>query len=420
MDRNKLAALLFPLLLLSCGTTAPDRAATTGPDRDPPAVALNDSSPGCGNERLTAAPALLVIAPHPDDEALGFAGLIDAYRSAGKPVKVIVATDGDAYCEACRFWKNSSLDGPVCDAKDFSNFETAAVDSFAEVRRSESATAARHMGLPPPQFLGYPDTGLAAAWTNLQSGELAKSLRRSDFSACGDCCGEGYGGGPATSLTATTLIDTLRDAIAATPPGTLLATTHPLDGHGDHAALGAIIRNMNEDPRASFAPHPIAFTVIHAHTPKTQTHPDCWYPGPTAPVCPCLDEKRALSQPGWVDELASHRFLPESPAALPDDADYGREVQLCLPERMFRGADAVKLKAVASYASQIGRLARNGAHPAALDGILDCSGYLMAFVRSTEAFALIEPPVRAVLESDKEGRRERYRQAGLPEDPSVQ
>ena len=395
MDRIKLAVLLLPLLLLSCGTTAADRVAASEPDRDLPAGTSTDSSPACGNERLTAAPALLVVAPHPDDEALGFAGLIDAYRSEGKPVKVIVATDGDAYCEACRLWKNNSLEGPVCDAKDFSNFETAAVDSFAEVRRAESVAAARHLGLPPPLFLGYPDTGLAAAWSNLQHGELAKPLRRSDFSACSDCCGEGYGGGPPTDLTALTLIDALRSAIAATPPGTLIATTHPLDGHGDHAALGALIRDINENPRSSFPPHPIAYAVIHAHTPKTQTHPDCWYPAPTAPVCPCLDEQRALSQPGWVDELASHRFLPQSPAALPDDADYGREVQLCLPERMFRGGDAIKLKAVGSYASQLGRLGRNGAHPVALDGILDCSGYLMSFVRSTEAFALMDPPVRA-------------------------
>jgi len=395
MDRIKLAILLLPLLLLSCGTTAPGPAAVSGRDRNPPVAAQSDSAGACANERLTAAPALLVIAPHPDDEALGFAGLIDAYQREGKPVKVIVATDGDAYCEACRLWKNSSLAGPVCDARDFSNFETAAVDSFAEVRRAESIAAARHMGLPPPQFLGYPDTGLAAAWTNLQAGELAKPLRRSDFSACSDCCAEGYGGGPPTSLTASTLIETLRTAIAAMSAGTLLATTHPLDGHGDHAALGALIRNLNEDPRAPFAPRPIAFAVIHAHTPKTQTHPDCWYPAPTAPVCPCLDEQRALSQPGWVEELASHRFLPDSPAALPDDADYGSEIQLCLSERMFRGAEAIKLKAVVSYASQIGRLARNGSHPGALDGILDCSGYLMSFVRSTEAFALVDPPVRA-------------------------
>src|SRR5688572_712201 len=93
------------------------------------------SGPACGNAALTSYPALLVLAPHPDDETLGFAGLIDAYRRAGKPVSVVVVTDGDAYCEACRFWKNSTRSGPTCSAEDLSNFATAEIDSFGEIRR---------------------------------------------------------------------------------------------------------------------------------------------------------------------------------------------------------------------------------------------------------------------------------------------
>jgi hypothetical protein len=46
---------------------------------------------------------------------------------------------------------------------------------------------------------------------------------------------------------------------------------------------------------------------------------------------------------------------------------------------------------VRSYASQLGRLARTGRHPAAVDGIMDCNGYLMSFIRRTEAFVLVEP-----------------------------
>src|ERR671928_999451 len=78
----------------------------------------------CDNDALTAYPALLVLAPHPDDEALGFTGLVDAYLRAGKPVHVVVVTDGDAYCEACALWKNSSMAGPTCTAAELSNFAT--------------------------------------------------------------------------------------------------------------------------------------------------------------------------------------------------------------------------------------------------------------------------------------------------------
>ena len=104
------------------------------------------------------------------------------------------------------------------------------------------------------------------------------------------------------------------------------------------------------------------------------------------------DEARALADAGWIARLEGHRFRPTSPASLPDDADYGEEKQFCLPERLYLGDDAVKLKAVRAYASQLGRLGRNGSHPAALDGIMDCNGYLMSFVRRTEAFVLVEQP----------------------------
>lgn len=323
----------------------------------------------CDNEELTAYPALLVLAPHPDDETLGFAGLIDAYVRAGKPVSVVVVTDGDAYCDACRFWKSSSVAGPMCSA--------AELASFTEVRRGESAAAAKILGVPSPRFLGYPDTGLAAAWRNAGDGNASAPLRRSDFSGCTSCAACGYGDGPATALTAETLTASLRELIAAAPNGALIATTHWLDGHPDHAALGKFVRRLSGE-------HAVAFAVIHANT-KNTANADCWYPAPAAPLCPCMnDEARALADPGWIARSESQRFRPSMSAELPRDADYGEAKQLCLPEQL----EAVKLKAVREYASQLGRLARTGSHPAALDGIIDCDGYLTSFVRRSEAFVL--------------------------------
>jgi LmbE family N-acetylglucosaminyl deacetylase len=405
------------LLALGCAATsapetAPEAAAEaaggearmaalpTGGEGDP--VACADASapapklaappePVCRNEALTAYDALLVLAPHPDDEVLAFGGLTAAYHALGKPVTVVVSTDGDAYCEACRLWKHGTVRGPSCDALDLSNFATPEVDSFGEVRRGESAAAQAALGTPPPLFLGYPDTGLAAAWRNLGAGELERPLRRSDFSRCADCetCTGGYGEGPETSLSAATLMATLRERLAAGPERTLVATTHWLDGHPDHAALGRFVRRLNAElsrPRA------VAYGVIHAHTPKTTAHPDCWYPAPAALACPCAGaEGCATADPTWVASLARHRFRPDWPAALPDDADYGEESQLCLPAGLYRGESARKLLAVRSYGSQLGTRARSGRHRAGLSGMMDCNGYLTSFVRRTEAFVLETP-----------------------------
>jgi hypothetical protein len=79
------------------------------------------------------------------------------------------------------------------------------------------------------------------------------------------------------------------------------------------------------------------------------------------------------------------------PESLPNDAEYGHPTQLCVPEPLYLGDDAVKLRAVRAYASQLGRVARDGKHPAALEGIIDCNGYLTSFVRRTEAFVLVDP-----------------------------
>src|SRR5262249_9672320 len=42
---------------------------------------------------------LLVLAPHPDDEALGAAGLIQRVVGAGGSVRVVLMTSGDAFPE---------------------------------------------------------------------------------------------------------------------------------------------------------------------------------------------------------------------------------------------------------------------------------------------------------------------------------
>ncbi|HVN31868.1 MAG TPA: hypothetical protein VMT45_07765, partial [Thermoanaerobaculaceae bacterium] len=221
-------------------------------------------------------------------------------------------------------------------------------------------------------------------------GELQKRLRRSDFSGCADCetCQTGYGGGPETDLTASSLMASLSSFLAATSENTLVATTHWLDGHADHSALGNFVKTINDKLQV---PRTVVYAVVHAHTPKATAHGDCWYPGPQALVCPCADEERATVDPTFVSDLRRHRMQPILPATIPDDAPYGTARQLCLPEDLYLGDTAIKTAAVRAYRSQLGTLARSGTVPPQLDAIIDCNGYLISFVRRTEAFVLTEP-----------------------------
>jgi hypothetical protein len=167
-----------------------------------------------------------------------------------------------------------------------------------------------------------------------------------------------------------------------------VATSHWLDGHADHAALGNFVKTINDGLKV---PHAVVYAVIHAHTPKATPHSDCWYPGPQALVCPCADEERATADPTFVSDLRRHRMQPSVPVAIPDDAPYGTARQLCLPEELYLGDTATKLAAVRAYRSQLGTLGRSGTVPPYLDAIIDCNGYLISFVRRTEAFVLTEP-----------------------------
>lgn len=342
----------------------------------------------CDNGRLTDFDRLLILAPHPDDEVLGFAGLADAFARQGKPVETVVVTDGDGYCDACTLWNTGTIHGSGCDAATLSNFDTPEADSFAEVRRLESTAAAAELGLPRPEFLGFPDTGIGAAWSNWQAGDTLKPLRRSDFSRCAGCdsCGEGYGGGPETGLDAARLYTKLNERLAATDERTLIATTHWLDSHADHGGLGRFVMEIAGEVGGR---RNVVFSVIHAHTAADAAYPDCWYPEPAAEDCPCFHQERADTEPGWLAAARMQRFDPSAPQALPDDADYGEPLSMCLAPPLYEGASAMKLKAVESFESQLGTAGRvPGLLPESRKGLMDCSGYLMSFVRRTEVFVL--------------------------------
>jgi len=365
---NKIVILLAALLASACSIH----------ELEPPAIGE------CKNAELTSFDGLLIIAPHPDDEVLGFAGLASEYVRQGKSVRTVVVTDGDAYCTACTLWATGSVNGGTCDALTLSNLETSAIDSLAEVRRAESTTAATVLGLPAPGFLTYPDTGIAAARMNIEAGNPDRYLNRSDFSSCASCgdCAAGFGSGPETLLNANTLTSSLDSLIGTTTTNTLIATTHWLDSHPDHAALGAFVR---ERAAMTGGERTIAFSVIHANTSNGYASSECWYPGPAAADCGCVYDEAGQHDEDWIASLSAHRVRPDWPQVLPDDVDYGEPSQLCLGD----ASRLAKPRAIDAFETQLGTVGRvPGILPESSKGLLDCSGYLRAFGRRTEVFVV--------------------------------
>ena len=100
--------------------------------------------------RIDADTSLLVVAPHPDDETLCCAGLVQHVLAAGGTVSILWLTSGDG----------SALSLLMVEHR--LRTDAAAARELGARRMREARAAASLLGVPAAQqlFLGYPDGGL--------------------------------------------------------------------------------------------------------------------------------------------------------------------------------------------------------------------------------------------------------------------
>lgn len=100
---------------------------------------------------------VLIVAPHPDDEAIGAFALIRRALRGGARVDVVVVSDGGASHPGSHRWPRKRL---------------------MPERRRETRRAMRHLGLAPDrlQFLGLPDGKLSTA--PMLQDRLGRAVRR--------------------------------------------------------------------------------------------------------------------------------------------------------------------------------------------------------------------------------------------------
>lgn len=98
---------------------------------------------------------LLILTPHPDDESLVAAAMIERTKRAGGAVQLVVMTNGDGFRRAAV--QMFHHDPPT--AEDLLH--------LGRVRQEELKQATRELGLQPQEvtLLGYPDAGLGKLWS---------------------------------------------------------------------------------------------------------------------------------------------------------------------------------------------------------------------------------------------------------------
>ena len=108
--------------------------------------------------RLAGVRRAIVVAPHPDDEIIGAAGLIAALKRRGAAVQVIVVSDGGASHPGSRRWPARRL---------------------IAARRAESVRALRRLTVLPRDvtFLALPDGALPAHQTACRR-RLRRAIRQ--------------------------------------------------------------------------------------------------------------------------------------------------------------------------------------------------------------------------------------------------
>ncbi len=189
---------------------------------------------------ITRATRLLVLAPHPDDEALGAAGLIARVRAKGGDVHVVLLTSGDGFPEA------------VKAAEGIKNPKPSDFRGFGVLREQETRTAMTALGVLPGRitFLGFPDEGLC-----LLASTYLFDKRRSFESPYTDRVRP-----PATEQiirgTKYRGVDVRREIerIVIDVAPTLLVLPHPEDQHPDHCSTHIFAREAIEAVRTLQSP----------------------------------------------------------------------------------------------------------------------------------------------------------------------
>ncbi|HZR81017.1 MAG TPA: PIG-L family deacetylase [Candidatus Binatia bacterium] len=298
-----------------------------------------DAAPGAAKPGAGPAPGrpfaighgerLLVIAPHPDDETIGAAGLIQQVLGQGGTVRVLLLTAGDGYVEAVVRETGELQPRP------------AQFIAYGERRLREARAAMRQLDHDRIrlQIMGFPDGGLNDL---LRAHWRRSNPERSRTTGASDPPYDAEVIDPDIPYDGADLRHELGNIIREARP-TIVALPDPLDTHPDHHAAGVFTLLATADwlhasaAGKGVAPKLLAYLV----------HWPAWPPGWDA-VDPALVADSALTLPAGL----SARGL-------------GR-VSVALDERQV----AAKRAALARYASQQEVMA----------------SFLAAFVRHDEPF----------------------------------
>jgi len=188
---------------------------------------------------------ILILAPHPDDETIGCAGIIQQALSKGAQVRVVYLTNGD----------HNQLAFIVFEKR--LTLRQGEFIHMGEVRRSEAIKAMKLLGLSDKDlvFLGYPDFGTFAIFSKYwQESKPFKSLL-TRISSVPYKKNLSYG----APYKGESILSDLKKVLLDFKPNKIFVS-HPADTNVDHKTLYLFLqialRDLNKDiPRPEVYPY---------------------------------------------------------------------------------------------------------------------------------------------------------------------
>ena len=200
-------------------------------------------------EKFSKDDRILILAPHPDDEAIGAGGVIQRALSAGAKVNVICFTNGDFNQGAFLTYEKK----PAILQKQFV--------LLGETRRLESIKGIENLGLGKNdiKYLGYPDFGtlriMLEYWDPLHPYRSPLSREEKvpypeSFTPNAPYCGE-------------SILNDLEKLISDFKP-TKIFVSSPIDLNNDHKALYLFLQVVLWDLKDAIGSPEVFEYIVHA------------------------------------------------------------------------------------------------------------------------------------------------------------
>ncbi len=241
---------------------------------------------------LTPQDRILILAPHPDDEVLGCAGIVQRAKQMNLPIRVVFLTYGDSNQWSFLLYRRH----PVWSPK--------AVKRMGLIRHSESEAAAHRLGLSPENlvFLGYPDLGMMTIWNAHWAGRPPyRSLLTKVTTVPYENALR-----PGALYRGEEVLRDLESVLRAFRP-TKIFVSHPADYHPDHRALYLFTQIALWDLQKEMRPAVYPYLIHFKRWPNPKRYRPDQFLSPPVPF---------ISHVSWYSSLLSPEEIKQKRLAL--------------------------------------------------------------------------------------------------------